>query len=85
MKKLNYIIRFIIVFIIVGAASCTDGFDEMNKDPNSFNKADPVNVFAGVVKNTLNLITPALLDHKVVNCQGFPTPTEMTGIGKHAM
>ena len=53
MKKLNYIYRIAIVLFILVASSCTEGFEEMNKDPNSFNEAEPVNIFAGVVKNTM--------------------------------
>ncbi len=56
MKKSVIRYNIIIAFVILGVCSCTDGFEEMNKDPNRFNAAAPENVFAGVVKSTLNLI-----------------------------
>jgi hypothetical protein len=71
MKKLNYIYKIIIVLVILVASSCTEGFDDMNKDPNSFNTAEPVNIFAGVVKNTLNLVGGEMNTQMYLNYASF--------------
>jgi hypothetical protein len=71
MKKLNYIYKIIIVLVILVASSCTEGFDDMNKDPNSFNTAEPVNIFAGVVKNTMNLMGGEMNTQMYLNYASF--------------
>lgn len=54
MKTIKYIYKLILVFGLLSAFSCTKDFDEINKDPNSFNESPPENLFAGVVKRTLD-------------------------------
>ncbi len=38
------------------AVSCTNDFEEINTDPNAFNSAPATNAFAGIVKETLDLV-----------------------------
>ena len=56
MKNKQYIIKLILVFGLIGASSCTENFEEINTDPNAFNEAPATNAFAGVVKETLDLV-----------------------------
>ncbi|WP_319589314.1 SusD/RagB family nutrient-binding outer membrane lipoprotein [uncultured Draconibacterium sp.] len=63
MKTIKYIYKLILVFGLMGALSCTDGFEDFNKDPNAFNEAPPENLFAGVVKSTLDLVGGVLEDN----------------------
>lgn len=55
MKNKQYINKIILVLVLI-AGSCTDNFEEINTDPNAFNEAPATNAFAGVVKETLNLM-----------------------------
>ena len=56
MKNKQYIIKLILVFGLISAVSCTENFEEINTDPNAFNEAPATNAFAGVVKETLDLV-----------------------------
>ena len=40
MKKYNIIITCILLFALA-VSSCTDGFEDLNKDPHAFDKLDP--------------------------------------------
>ena len=71
MKRIKHIYKFILVFGLVGAFSCTDGFEELNKNPNSFNSAPPENSFAGIVKNTLDLVGGDLNDQMYMNYASY--------------
>ncbi len=55
MKNKQYINKFILVLVLI-AVSCTDNFEGINTDPNAFNEAPATNAFAGVVKETLDLV-----------------------------
>jgi hypothetical protein len=55
MKNKQYINKILLVLALI-AVSCTDGFEEINKDPNAFNEAPASSAFAGVVKETLDLV-----------------------------
>ncbi len=56
MKNKQYIIKLILVFGLISAVSCTEDFEEINTDPNAFNEAPAANAFAGVVKETLDMV-----------------------------
>lgn len=56
MKSIKYLYQFILTVVLIGVMSCTDNFEELNQDPNSFNEGPPENVFAGVVRNTLEMM-----------------------------
>ncbi len=73
MKIIKYIDKLLIVIGLLSLFSCTKGFEEFNKDPNSFNEAPTENLFAGVVKNSLDLIGGTLNDRmfsQYANYQG---------------
>ena len=56
MKNKQYIIKLMLVIGLIGVVSCTNNFEEINTDPNAFNEAPAENAFAGVVKETLDLV-----------------------------
>jgi hypothetical protein len=56
MKRIKYLFRYILIAVLIGVMSCTDNFEELNQDPNSFNVGPAENVFAGVVRQTLDMM-----------------------------
>lgn len=57
MNKISFYLRSVGVGIALTlAGACTDDFEEVNSDPNSFQVVPPANVMAGVMKNTLDLV-----------------------------
>jgi hypothetical protein len=62
MKSIKYINKIFLALGIVATMSCTDGFEELNQDPNSFNDGPAENVFAGVVRNTLDAMDGDMAD-----------------------
>jgi hypothetical protein len=72
MKKNKYISKvFFVAFFAIGIFSCTDGFEDMNKNPNSFNDATPEVLFAGAVKSTLDLVGGDMNDQMYNNYASF--------------
>jgi hypothetical protein len=72
MKKNKYISKvFLVAFLAIGIFSCTDGFEEMNQNPNNFDDATPEDLFAGVVKNTLDLVGGDMNDQMYNNYASY--------------
>lgn len=71
MKRLKHIYKLILLFGLIGLFSCTDGFEELNTDPDSFNESPPENLFAGVVKSTLDHVGGTLNDRMFVNYASY--------------
>jgi hypothetical protein len=72
MKKNKYISKvFYVAFLAIGIFSCTDGFEDMNKNPNNFNDATPEVLFAGAVKSTLDLVGGDMNDQMYNNYASF--------------
>lgn len=72
MKRYIYISKvFFIAFLAIGIFSCTDGFEEMNQNPNNFNDVTPENLFTGVVKNTLDLVGGDMNDQMFNNYASY--------------
>ncbi len=72
MKKNKYISKvFYVAFLAIGIFSCTDGFEDMNKNPNSFNDAAPEVLFAGAVKSTLDLVGGDMNDQMFNNYASY--------------
>jgi len=69
LKKSIYIIPVAIGLLIFTA--CTEGFEELNTDPNSFNTSPPENLFAGVVKNTIDLVGGVMNDRMYLNYASY--------------
>ncbi len=55
MKNKQYINKLLLILVLF-AVSCTNDFEEINTDPNAFNEAPAKNAFAGIVKETLDLV-----------------------------
>lgn len=55
MKKKNIFLGLSLITVVI-VSSCTSTFEEINKNEFKLNEADPEQIFAGVVKNTLDLI-----------------------------
>jgi hypothetical protein len=63
MKKHIYTYKIACLLLAFTAIlSCTEGFEDLNKDPNAFNTAEPYNLFAGSVKGTLDLFGGTMND-----------------------
>jgi hypothetical protein len=72
MKKNKYIIKvFLVVFLAIGLFSCTDGFEEMNQNPNNFDDATPESLFTGAVISTLDLVGGEMNDQMYNNYASF--------------
>ena len=72
MKKNKYISKvFLVAFLAIGLFSCTDGFEDMNENPNNFNDATPESLFAGAVINTLDLVGGEMNDAMYNNYASF--------------
>ncbi|MEQ9286130.1 MAG: SusD/RagB family nutrient-binding outer membrane lipoprotein [Cyclobacteriaceae bacterium] len=56
MKKMVYKLKSLVLLFVLISFSCTDDLTEINKDPNSFNVAEPENLLAHSVKQTLDLV-----------------------------
>lgn len=55
MRNKQYINKILLMLVLM-AVSCTDSFENINTDPNAFNEVPATNAFAGVVKETLDLV-----------------------------
>jgi len=62
MKSIKYLFQFMTATVLIAVMSCTDNFEELNQNPNSFNEGPPENVFAGVVRNTLDVMDGDMAD-----------------------
>ena len=62
---------FFVVFLAIGIFSCTNGFEEMNQNPNNFDNVTPENLFTGVVKNTLDLVGGDMNDQMFNNYASY--------------
>jgi hypothetical protein len=72
MKKNIYISKvFFVAFLAIGIFSCTNGFEEMNQNPNNFDNVTPENLFTGVVKNTLDLVGGDMNDQMFNNYASY--------------
>ena len=58
-NRLSFKIAFISAII---AISCSNNFEEINTNEYLINQATPEQIFAGVVKNTLNLVGGTMND-----------------------
>ena len=72
MEKNKYISKvFLVVFLAIGLFSCTDGFEEMNQNPNNFDDATPESLFTGAVISTLDLVGGEMNDQMFNNYASF--------------
>ena len=72
MKKNKYISKvFLVAFLAIGIFSCTDGFEEMNQNPNNFDDATPESLFTGAVISTLDLVGGEMNDQMFNNYASF--------------
>lgn len=72
MKKNIYISKvFLVAFLAIGMFSCTNGFEEMNQNPNNFNDATPEALFAGAVKSTVDLVGGDMNDQMYNNYASY--------------
>ena len=72
MKKNKYISKvFLVAFLAIGLFSCTDGFEDMNENPNNFNDATPESLLTGAVINTLDLVGGEMNDAMYNNYASF--------------
>jgi len=71
MKINKHIYTIAFTIGLLSTISCTEGFEELNQDPNSFDKAPPENLFAGVVKNTLDLVGGVMNDQMYLNYASY--------------
>ena len=61
MKNNNLVIKLFLITILI-FSSCSSDFEEINTNEYKFNDATPEEVFAGVVKNTLDLVGGVMND-----------------------
>ena len=72
MKKNKYIRKvFFVAFLAIGTFSCTDGFEDMNENPNNFNVATPEALLAGAVKSTVDLVGGEMNDQMYNNYASY--------------
>ena len=72
MKKNKYISKvFFVAFLAIGMFSCTDGFEDMNENPNNFNVASPEALLAGAVKSTVDLVGGEMNDQMYNNYASY--------------
>jgi hypothetical protein len=72
MKKNKYISKvFFVAFLVIGMFSCTDGFEDMNENPNNFNVATPEALLAGAVKSTVDLVGGEMNDQMYNNYASY--------------
>ena len=72
MKKNKYISKvFLVAFLAIGIFSCTDGFEEMNQNPNNFDDATPESLLTGAVISTLDLVGGEMNDQMFNNYASF--------------
>lgn len=62
---------FFVAFLAIGIFSCTEGFEDMNKNPNNFNVATPEVLLAGAVKSTVDLVGGEMNDQMYNNYASF--------------
>ena len=61
MKNNNLVIKLFLITLLI-FSSCSSDFEEINTNEYKFNDATPEEVFAGVVKNTLDLVGGVMND-----------------------
>jgi hypothetical protein len=72
MKKNKYISKVLLVaFLAIGLFSCTNGFEEMNQNPNNFDDATPESLFTGAVISTLDLVGGEMNDQMYNNYASY--------------
>jgi hypothetical protein len=72
MKKNKYISKILLVaFLAIGLFSCTNGFEEMNQNPNNFDDATPESLFTGAVISTLDLVGGEMNDQMYNNYASY--------------
>jgi hypothetical protein len=72
MKKNKYISKVLLVaFLAIGLFSCTNGFEEMNQNPNNFDDATPESLFTGAVISTLDLVGGEMNDQMFNNYASY--------------
>jgi hypothetical protein len=72
MKKNRYISKiFFVAFLAIGIFSCTNGFEDMNKNPNNFNDASPETLLTGAIKNTVDLVGGEMNDQMYNNYASY--------------
>ena len=72
MKKNKYISKvFFVAFLAIAMFSCTDGFEDMNENPNNFNVATPEALLAGAVKSTVDLVGGEMNDQMYNNYASY--------------
>ena len=62
---------FFIAFLAIGLFSCTDGFEDMNENPNNFEVTSPESLLTGAVISTLDLVGGDLNDAMYNNYASF--------------
>ena len=62
---------FLVVFLAIGMFSCTDGFEDMNENPNNFEVTSAESLLTGAVISTLDLVGGDLNDQMFNNYASF--------------
>ena len=62
---------FLVAFLAIGMFSCTDGFEDMNENPNNFEVTSAESLLTGAVISTLDLVGGDLNDQMFNNYASF--------------